>query len=164
MPSAAVGQRHDARQMDALAVLQASGAAAMGGGCRAGGRLVAGLAHGRNRQGRRGARGENRCGGGQSSEGARVAGGGQSCGRRPTSACTGARAARCTSLLRCCRPRPVMRVRWASFARAYLSKEKMTSKLFHAMETRTLRAHFDGNQILLDEPIELEPNTELLVT
>ena len=32
------------------------------------------------------------------------------------------------------------------------------------METRTLRAHFDGNQILLDEPVELEPNTELLVT
>jgi len=32
------------------------------------------------------------------------------------------------------------------------------------METRTLRAHFDGNQILLDEPFELEPNTELLVT
>ena len=32
------------------------------------------------------------------------------------------------------------------------------------MEIRTLRAHFDGNQILLDEPCELEPNTELLVT
>ncbi|MCI0490308.1 MAG: hypothetical protein L0229_27260 [Blastocatellia bacterium] len=32
------------------------------------------------------------------------------------------------------------------------------------METKTLRAHFDGNQILLDEPYELEPNTELLVT
>jgi hypothetical protein len=32
------------------------------------------------------------------------------------------------------------------------------------METRTLRAHFDGNQILLDEPFELEPNTELLIT
>jgi hypothetical protein len=32
------------------------------------------------------------------------------------------------------------------------------------METRALRAHFDGNQILLDEPFELEPNTELLVT
>ncbi|MGH9763202.1 MAG: hypothetical protein ACREDR_35235 [Blastocatellia bacterium] len=32
------------------------------------------------------------------------------------------------------------------------------------MEARTLRAHFDGNQILLDEPFELEPNTELLVT
>jgi hypothetical protein len=31
------------------------------------------------------------------------------------------------------------------------------------METRTLRAHFDGNQILLDEPFELEPNTELLI-
>ena len=32
------------------------------------------------------------------------------------------------------------------------------------METRTLRAHFDGNQIQLDEPFELAPNTELLVT
>ncbi|HJQ71362.1 MAG TPA: hypothetical protein VKA70_20455 [Blastocatellia bacterium] len=32
------------------------------------------------------------------------------------------------------------------------------------METRTLRAHFDGSQILLDEPFELEPNTELLIT
>ena len=32
------------------------------------------------------------------------------------------------------------------------------------METKTLRAHFDGNQILLDEPYELEPDTELLIT
>jgi hypothetical protein len=32
------------------------------------------------------------------------------------------------------------------------------------MATRTLRAHFDGNHILLDEPFELEPNTELLIT
>jgi hypothetical protein len=32
------------------------------------------------------------------------------------------------------------------------------------METKTLRAHFDGSQILLDEPFELEPNTELMVT
>jgi hypothetical protein len=32
------------------------------------------------------------------------------------------------------------------------------------METRTLRAHFDGNQILLDEPFELEPNAKLLIT
>ncbi len=32
------------------------------------------------------------------------------------------------------------------------------------MEPRILRAHFDGNQILLDDPIELEPNTDLLVT
>ena len=32
------------------------------------------------------------------------------------------------------------------------------------METVTLRAHFDGKQIVLDEPIELEPNTELIVT
>lgn len=32
------------------------------------------------------------------------------------------------------------------------------------METITLRAHFDGEQIRLDEPFELEPNTELIVT
>jgi hypothetical protein len=32
------------------------------------------------------------------------------------------------------------------------------------MEAVTLRAHFDGKQILLDEPCELEPNTELIVT
>lgn len=32
------------------------------------------------------------------------------------------------------------------------------------MEKVTLRAHIDGRQILLDEPFELEPNTELIVT
>jgi hypothetical protein len=32
------------------------------------------------------------------------------------------------------------------------------------METITLRAHFDGKQILLDDPYELQPNTNLLVT
>lgn len=32
------------------------------------------------------------------------------------------------------------------------------------METKTLRAHFDGSQILLDEPYELEPNVELMIT
>jgi len=32
------------------------------------------------------------------------------------------------------------------------------------MEKQTLRAHFDGSQILLDEPFEIEPNTELIVT
>lgn len=32
------------------------------------------------------------------------------------------------------------------------------------METVTLRAHFDGKQILLDEPFELEPNTQLIIT
>src|SRR5437867_7033369 len=31
-------------------------------------------------------------------------------------------------------------------------------------ETVILRAHFDGKQILLDEPFELVPNTELMVT
>lgn len=29
---------------------------------------------------------------------------------------------------------------------------------------KTSRAHFDGNQILLDEPYELEPDTKLIVT
>jgi hypothetical protein len=28
----------------------------------------------------------------------------------------------------------------------------------------TLQAHFDGKQIILDEPYELEPNTRLIVT
>lgn len=32
------------------------------------------------------------------------------------------------------------------------------------METVTLRAHFDGKQILLDEPFELEPDTRLIIT
>jgi hypothetical protein len=32
------------------------------------------------------------------------------------------------------------------------------------MESITLRAHFDGKQILLDEPVELEPDTQLIVT
>ena len=32
------------------------------------------------------------------------------------------------------------------------------------METKTLHAHFDGIQIRLDEPYELEPNAELLIT
>jgi hypothetical protein len=32
------------------------------------------------------------------------------------------------------------------------------------MEPVTLRAHFDGEQIRLDEPFKLEPNTELIVT
>lgn len=32
------------------------------------------------------------------------------------------------------------------------------------MEKLTLQAHFDGRQILLDEPFEIEPNTELIVT
>ena len=31
------------------------------------------------------------------------------------------------------------------------------------METITLRAHFDGKQILLNDPYELQPNTNLLV-
>jgi len=30
--------------------------------------------------------------------------------------------------------------------------------------SQTIAAHFDGKQILLDEPVELEPNTKLLVT
>jgi len=32
------------------------------------------------------------------------------------------------------------------------------------MESVILRAHFDGKQILLDDPFELEPDTELIVT
>ena len=32
------------------------------------------------------------------------------------------------------------------------------------MNTRTVRAHFDGEHIRLDEPCELNPNTQLLVT
>ena len=32
------------------------------------------------------------------------------------------------------------------------------------MEIVTLQAHFDGNQILLDEPYELAPNTKLVVS
>jgi hypothetical protein len=31
------------------------------------------------------------------------------------------------------------------------------------MDTVTLRAHFDGERILLDEPFELERNTKLIV-
>ena len=32
------------------------------------------------------------------------------------------------------------------------------------MEIVTLQAHFDGKQILLDEPYELAPNTKLIVS
>ena len=32
------------------------------------------------------------------------------------------------------------------------------------MKDRVLRAHYDGKQILLDEPAELPPNTKLLIT
>lgn len=32
------------------------------------------------------------------------------------------------------------------------------------METKTLRVHFDGSQILLDEPFEFEPDVELIIT
>lgn len=32
------------------------------------------------------------------------------------------------------------------------------------MQTISIRAHFDGERILLDEPFELEPDTQLLVT
>ena len=30
--------------------------------------------------------------------------------------------------------------------------------------SQTIPAHFDGQHILLDEPVELQPNTKLLVT
>jgi hypothetical protein len=32
------------------------------------------------------------------------------------------------------------------------------------METVTLRAHFDGKQILLDEPFDLEQDAQLIIT
>jgi hypothetical protein len=32
------------------------------------------------------------------------------------------------------------------------------------MDTISIPAHFDGKHILLDEPIELEPDTKLIVT
>ncbi len=32
------------------------------------------------------------------------------------------------------------------------------------MQIVTLQAHFDGKQILLDEPYELKPNTKLVVS
>ncbi len=32
------------------------------------------------------------------------------------------------------------------------------------MPTITLRAHFNGTQVVLDEPFSLEPNVKLLVT
>lgn len=32
------------------------------------------------------------------------------------------------------------------------------------MSAKTLRAHFAGKQILLDEPFELEPNMKLIIT
>lgn len=32
------------------------------------------------------------------------------------------------------------------------------------METVSVSAHFDGERIRLDEPIELEPNMKLIVT
>jgi hypothetical protein len=45
-----------------------------------------------------------------------------------------------------------------------MSQADKSSLEIMLMETKTLRAHFDGSQILLDEPFELEPNTELMVT
>jgi len=32
------------------------------------------------------------------------------------------------------------------------------------MESVTIRAHFDGKQILLDEPFQLEANAQLIIT
>ena len=32
------------------------------------------------------------------------------------------------------------------------------------MDTLSIPAHFDGKHILLDEPVELEPDTKLIVT
>ncbi len=36
--------------------------------------------------------------------------------------------------------------------------------MIDAMEIVTLQAHFDGRQILLDEPYEMTPNTKLVVS
>ena len=32
------------------------------------------------------------------------------------------------------------------------------------MDSMSIPAHFDGNQIILDEPVELEPDARLIVT
>lgn len=32
------------------------------------------------------------------------------------------------------------------------------------MSSLTLRGHFKGDRVILDEPVELEPNTRLLIT
>jgi len=32
------------------------------------------------------------------------------------------------------------------------------------MKTKTIKAHFNGDQIVVDDPVELEPNTKLLIT
>jgi hypothetical protein len=40
----------------------------------------------------------------------------------------------------------------------------MQGKGLLMMNPITLRAHFDGEQICLDEPFELEPDTKLIVT
>ena len=36
--------------------------------------------------------------------------------------------------------------------------------MIDAMEIVTLQAHFDGRQILLDEPFDMTPNTKLVVS
>jgi hypothetical protein len=48
----------------------------------------------------------------------------------------------------------------------WIRKEMLVESFWRLMlmESKTLRAHYDGNQILLDEPFELEPNAELIVT
>jgi hypothetical protein len=33
-----------------------------------------------------------------------------------------------------------------------------------SFDSQSIRAHFDGEHILLDEPVKLEPNTRLIVT
>ena len=38
------------------------------------------------------------------------------------------------------------------------------SNFLHVSGTTSVKAHFDGEQIVLDEVIELSPNTPLLVT
>ena len=43
------------------------------------------------------------------------------------------------------------------------TRHRTTKEIFTTHET-TLFAHFDGKQILLDEPYELEPETRLIIT
>jgi hypothetical protein len=45
-----------------------------------------------------------------------------------------------------------------------LRESRARDRKLKAMDTVTLRAHFDGQKICLDEPFDMEPNTELIVT
>ena len=45
-----------------------------------------------------------------------------------------------------------------------LRESRASGRTLKAMNAVTLRAHFDGQKICLDEPFDMEPNTELIVT